>query len=165
MITDIFLQEITSCQKRVIKADRKKMILENRHYKNNLYLTSEDEKYNFKIFLRKSDEFIEDFSIGLMWTNPQDYIDVTKSIIMLRCQGPHDGKQELGFDIHHDFHTHEITALDVEEKRYTKPSKRNSTDLFHSFDQALFYFIEKCGIINIDDFIELSIDPNQTTLL
>ena len=165
MITDTFLQEITSCQKRVIKADRKKMILENRHYKNNLYLTSEDEKYNFKIFLRKSDEFIEDFSIGLMWTNPQDYIDVTKSIIMLRCQGPHDGKQELGFDIHHDFHTHEITALDVEEKRYTKPSKRNSTDLFHSFDQALFYFIEKCGIINIDDFIELSIDPNQTTLL
>ena len=82
---------------------------------------------------------------------------------MLRCQGPHDGKQELGFDIHHDFHTHEITPLDIEEKRFRKPSNRNSTDRFHSFDQALVFFIEKCGIMNIEDFIEFSFDPNQVT--
>lgn len=165
MITDEYLQEIISCPKRAIKADRRKMALENRHYKNKLDLLSIDKKYTFKMFMRRSDEFIEDFSVGLIWTNPQKYIDISKNIIMLRCQGPHDGKEPLGFDIHHDFHTHEITATDIKENRLTKPSNRNSTDRFHSFDQAVVYFIEKCAIINIEDFIKLEIDPNQTTLL
>lgn len=117
------------------------------------------------MFMRKSDEFIEDFSVGLIWTNPQEYIDISKNIIMLRCQGPHDGKEVLGFDIHHDYHTHKITASDIQEKRFTKPSYRISTDMFHSFDQAMVYFIEKCDIINIEDFIDFTIDPDQTTLL
>lgn len=165
MLTDEYLQEIISCPKRVIKADRKKMVLDNRHYKNKLDLMSVDEKYTFKMFMRKSDEFIEDFSVGLIWTNPQEYIGINKSVIMLRCQGPHDGKEALGFDIHHDYHTHKITASDIQEKRFTKPSYRTSTDMFHSFDQAMVYFIEKCDIINIEDFIDFTIDPDQTTLL
>ena len=36
--------------------------------------------------------------------------------------------------------------------------------MFHSFQQALYYFIEKCDIINVEDFIELSFNPNQITL-
>lgn len=164
MLTDKFLQEVITCPKRVTKAERKKMVLENRHYKNKLDLLSEDNTYAFKMFMRQSDEFVEDFSVGLIWTNPQEFINVSKNIIMLRCQGPHDGKQELGFDIHHDFHIHEITSMDIEQKRFTRPSNRTSTDKFHSFEQALMFFIEKCGIMNIEDFLELSFDLGQTTL-
>lgn len=164
MIAESFLKEIIACPKHVIRADRKKMVLENRHYKNKLDLISEDEKYTYKMFIRQSDEFVEDFSIGLIWTNPQEFISISKNIIMLRYQGPHDGKQALGFDVHHDFHIHEITPWDIEEKRYIKPSNRTSTDMFHSFQQALYYFIEKCDIINVEDFIELSFNPNQITL-
>ena len=164
MLTDSVLREIITCKKHVLKADRKKMILENRHYKNTLYLISDNEQYTYKMFMRRSNEFIEDFSIGLIWTNPQNFIGIGKNIILLRCQGPHDGKQELGFDVHHDYHTHEITVSDIEEKRFAKPSNRNLTDAFNSFEQALLYFNKKCDIINMEDFIELSIDPNQTTL-
>lgn len=163
MLTEAFLKEVIACPKRVIKADRKKMLLENRHHKNKLDMISEDQGYTFKMFMRQSDEFVEDFSVGLIWTNPQKYINVSKNIIMLRCQGPHDGKQEMGFDIHHDFHTHEISPLDIEEKRFIKPSTRVSTKSFRSFEQALCYFIGKCGIINIEDFIEFWFDPNQIT--
>lgn len=166
MVAETFLNEVISCPKHVIKADRKRMVLENRHYKNKLDIISEDGKYTFKMFMRQSNEFLEDFSVGLIWTNPQKYINISKNIILLRCQGPHDGRQELGSDIHHDFHIHKISSLDIEEKRYSKPSNRTSTDKFHSFNQALCYFIEKCGILDIEDFIELpfdSIDPNQLT--
>lgn len=163
MLPEQLLQEVITCPKRVVKADRKKMILENRHYKNKLDLLSTDDRYAFKMFMRQSDEFIEDFSVGLIWTNPQEHINVNKSIVMLRCQGPHDGKQAVGFDLHHDFHTHEISLSDIQDKRFLKPSNRTINNNFRSFEQALMFFVEKCAIINIEDFIELSFDPNQIT--
>lgn len=163
MLTEHFLQEVITCPKRAIKAERKKMVLDNRHYRNRLDLLSTDDQYIFRMFMRQSDEFIEDFSIGLIWTNPQKYIHVNKSIVMLRCQGPHDGKQAVGFDLHHDFHTHEISLLDIQEKRFQKPSNRTANNTFRSYEQALMFFIEKCGIINIEDFLELPFDPNQIT--
>ena len=118
MLSDDFIQELISCPKKPLKAERKKLLLENRHYKNNIALTSIDGKYQYKMFMRKSDEFIEDFSIGLIWTNANEHINISKSIILLRCQGPHDGKQPLDSDTHHSYHTHTITIEDIANRRY-----------------------------------------------
>ena len=70
-VSNQLLNEIISCPKTIIRAERKKMILENRHYRNTLNAISNNQKYTFKIFLRQSDEFLEDFSVGLIRTNPQ----------------------------------------------------------------------------------------------
>ena len=164
MLSDDFIQELISCPKKPLNAERKKLLLENRHYKNNIALTSIDGKYQYKMFMRKSDEFIEDFSIGLIWTNANEHINISKSIILLRCQGPHDGKQPLDSDTHHSYHTHTITIEDIANRRYQKPSNREITDKFHSYDQALLYFIKKCGIINLEKYIELP-EPNEQCAL
>ena len=52
MLSDDFIQELISCPKKPLKAERKKLLLENRHYKNNIALTSIDGKYQYKMFMR-----------------------------------------------------------------------------------------------------------------
>lgn len=165
MLTDEFLQELIICPKIVLKADRRNMVLSNRHSKNNIYLASTDNRYKFKMFMRKSCEFIEDFSIGLVWTNANEFVNISKNIILLRCQGPHDGKKPLSVDIHHSYHTHEITVDDIQNKRYSNPSNRNQTTEFSSFEQAVLYFIVKCGINNISEFIDVPPPYSQTEIL
>jgi len=159
MITQTFIDDLICYQKQILKSDKKQMWLENRHYRNNFALESCDKKFSFRVFLRRSDDFIEDFSVGLVWLNASQYISITKPIILLRCQGPHDGKEEIGTNTHYSFHTHEITVEDIASRRYTKPSKRSSTTAFSSFQSALWYFVSRCGIIDVskfDDFADVS---------
>lgn len=157
-----FLDALISSSKIAIKAERRNMVKNNRHLKNKVWLESKDKKYNFYMFMRKSLVFEEDFSIGLHWTNPSEYISVSKSILMLRCQGPHDGKQEFESDIHHSHHLHIIKCEDIASKRFQHPSNRILTTEFSCFNEALWFFINKCGIIDIGKYIDL---PDiQTTL-
>lgn len=154
MITDEFLKELITCEKIVIKAERKKMLSENRSSKNSALLSSVDNKYKFRMFLRKSDEFLEDFSVGLIWTNSNQFTDINKDIILLRCQGPHDGKMPENYDIHHSFHIHQITANDIRERRLKKPSNRFSVDKFSSFEEAARFFADYCHISNIEEHFD-----------
>lgn len=160
-LSDELLYEILTCSKRPLRADRRKMVLDNRHFKNNVELISADNEYMYKMFLRQSDIFIEDFSVGLIWTNANSYINVSKNIILLRCQGPHDGKSPFESDTHHSYHIHMATAEDVRNRRYAKPSRKEITDEFRSFEQALLFFTAKCNIIGLENFIELPAESNQ----
>jgi len=146
------------------------MWLENRHVKNNFILESLDGKFTYRVFIRYSSEFIEDFSVGLIWTNAAQHININRDIILLRCQGPHDSGEPVGSNIHCDYHIHQTTVKDVLEQRYSKPENKCVTDAFSSFQTALFYFASFCGIINTSDyqdftsnaFIQLSFqDLNQ----
>lgn len=82
-ITEELLQEVLSCPKISRRADRKRMTSSNRSKRNTVYLSSENGKYDYKLFMRQSEEFMEDFSVGLIWTNPAQYIDVTKTAFFL----------------------------------------------------------------------------------
>lgn len=165
VISDALLEDVVLCNKVATRAERRRLTFSNRHRKNTLYLSSEDGKYEYKVFLRQSEDFIEDFSVGLIWTNPNRFIEIPKnSVILLRCQGPHDGKAPLGADIHHDYHIHKITLDDFREKRYQKPSGWESTVAFSSFEQAIFYFISTYHIKNVDRVIELPEKVTQISL-
>lgn len=164
-ISESLLNEVLFCHKCAIRADRKRMAFDNRHRKNTVYLISEDKKYEYKLYMRQSEEFLEDFSVGLIWTNPTQHIDITKnSVMLLRCQGPHDGKAPLGTDIHHDYHIHRISLNDFQERRYQKPSDRILTSNFASFEQALFYLISNYKVDNIETVIDLPEEVTQTSL-
>ena len=153
------------CPKNAIRAERKRMQSVNRHRKNNAYLVSQDGKFEYKLFLRQSLEFLEDFSVGLIWTNPTRHIEITKnSVILLRCQGPHDGKTPLGTDLHHDYHIHRITLDDFDAKRYQKPSDRVQTSDFSSFEQAILYATNRCHINGLDNILDLPEAVTQTSL-
>lgn len=164
-ISNTLLQEVLFCNKFAVRADRKKLSFSNRHRRNNIYLVSEDHKFEYKLYLRQSEDFIEDFSVGLIWTNPSNYIEISKSsVILLRCQGPHDGKEPLGTDIHHDYHIHTITLDDFLARRYQKPSGRTLTSDFSSFEQAIFYLVNTYSVKNVEKVVELPEEVNQTSL-
>lgn len=156
MITEEFISELIACPKKAIKADRKQMIAINRSYRNNVTLRSEDCRYTYILFLRQSEEFMEDFSVGLKWTNAAEHIGVSKEILLIRFQGPHDSGKPLGEDLHHDYHIHQITANDVNQHRYFRPSNLGVSKEFYSFSSALFAFIDRCGIMELDKVIDLS---------
>lgn len=161
-MTDQDLIAIIECPKNAIKANRKKMIEINRSLRNNISLQSLDGKYQFTMFLRQSTEFYEDFSVGLIWQNPSEVLsNVTRPIILLRCQGPHDGRADIGADLHHDYHVHEFTADDLNCMRLRKPSRKGKAVSFFSFETAISYFIDRCKIKGLGKVIEL---PNNCEL-
>ena len=161
MINEELINEVIKCSKKAIKAERWSMILKNRSYRNKISLESIDGKYTYRMFIRQSSEFLEDFSVGLIWTNPQNYSNINRLIIMLRCQGPHDSQKPLSYDNHHSYHMHKITVDDIEQKRYDKPSFYDEVNKFSSFDEALCYFIKICDILDVDKHIKLSEHNNE----
>lgn len=160
-ITEELIKELITCTKVIKKADRKKMLPENRSLRNNVQLSSTDGKYEYVLFLRQSCEFIEDFSVGLKWTNPSKYFNINKSIILFRCQGPHDSKKPEGADCHHDYHVHEITVNDIKERRYEKPQNKEVCKEFSSFESAIYYFCKKCGINNLEEHIDIDFSAGE----
>lgn len=155
MLTDEFINKLITLPKNAVKSERRSMIEINRSERNRILLESIDKQYSYKMFMRRSTEFIEDFSIGLIWTNANKFTDITRDLLLLRCQGPHDGKKPLEFDIHHDYHTHILSENDILEKRFSKPSNRELTSDFHSFEEALEYFINLCQISKLENYIEM----------
>ena len=159
MITDAFLQDLVTCPKKSSSLKQARFSIKNRSRRCNILCSSVDGTYQFEIFLRQSTEFIEDFSVGLIWKNASSDGSTLPECILIRCQGPHDGKEELGSDLHHTFHTHTLTSTDVHEHRYKKPSKRESTDHFASFEQAIQFFEAHCHVPGLS-----SVSPNSNIL-
>lgn len=156
MITEELIQELITCPKKAVGADRKRMVSINRSLRNKVSLISENGKYTYDLFLRQSEEFMEDFSVGLIWTNSAKYIDINKPIILVRFQGPHDSGKPLGEDLHHDYHIHETTVEDIQSRRYRSPRNKMISKDFSSFPSALFYCLHYCGIIGLEEYIDLS---------
>lgn len=156
MITEKFINELIICPKRAIGADRKRMISVNRSLRNKASLISVDGNYTYSLFLRQSEDFMEDFSVGLIWTNASKHIGINKEIILIRYQGPHDSGKPLGEDVHHDYHIHQISVEDVNERRYLRPGNKEISHDFSSFLGALFSLTSYCGIIDLDKYIDYS---------
>lgn len=167
MLTDDFLQKLITCPKRAIKAERKQMLVINRSRRNNISLVSVDGRYTYTMFLRQSADFMEDFSVGLIWTNAAKYSSIGKDMILVRFQGPHDSGKPFGEDLHHDYHIHQLSAADISERRFSKPSNKGISREFSSFEGAVLAFIKYCGIVELEAYIDLSsfTDPAQQLCL
>jgi len=161
-IDDAFLESLISCPKRIGKAERRKLASQNRSLRNNVRLVSECGKYSFEMFIRQSDEFTEDFSFGLKWTNASEHSNINRPIILLRVQGPHDSKAPTGTDVHHDYHIHQITAEDITARRYRDPPHKNLCDEYHNFEQAGWYFVRRCGIMNPEEHLDYPFNHPDT---
>jgi hypothetical protein len=156
LIDETFLSNLITCEKKAVRADRKRMTLVNRNYRNDISVISLDNKYQYKMFLRYSDEFNEDFSVGLIWMNSEKFTDVSKPVLLIRYQGPHDSGQAFGVDVHNDYHIHQITIMDINEGRFIKPSNIGITNKFSSFGEAVMSFSQDCGIIELENCIDIS---------
>lgn len=74
------IESLISCEKHITEPPRKESQLKNRSFRNDMKVASIDMKHAFSVFLRQSDDFPEDFSIGL------NHVDENGKIYtLMRC--------------------------------------------------------------------------------
>ena len=143
--TDKELVNLVKCSKSVVEPPQKQMKQERGSRRNNMMLQSRNGEYRFRVFMRQSLEFEEDFSIGL------DYFpkDEPGSICLLRCNGQHG--VTLVFPHHSHYHIHRAKAEDVNAgikiERHVEIASQ-----YASFRDGLAYFLTVIGLEEVDKY-------------
>ena len=151
--TDDELKNLILCSKQVDEPPRREMRLEGKHKRNDMTLKSADGKHSFLVFLRHSEEFSENFSLGLRYQPGED----PGSFQLIRCNGQHGGER---IHPHHAvFHIHRSKADDI-NAGILEPRQIEQTDAFASFREALAYFCRLINLENPDDYFP-GISQNQ----
>lgn len=143
--SDDELESLIACSKRVTDPPRREMRIDGKMKRNDMTLKSEDGKHTFRAFMRQSEEFQENFSIGLVY-HPGDE---PGSFQLIRCNGRHGGERA---NPHHAyFHIHRSKADDINAGNL-EPRQIERTAAYGSFREALGYFCDLIKLDRPDDF-------------
>ncbi|QNI31496.1 hypothetical protein H7849_20835 [Alloacidobacterium dinghuense] len=102
------IDDLISRRKTFSEAPRRELKIEGAHARNDAKLVAENVSGEFRMFMRRSEDFPENFSIGLVYQPT----DGSGEITLLRCNGKH-GEYRGTFDPdhpHYDFHIHKADA-------------------------------------------------------
>ena len=105
--TDEELTGLIACPKQVVDPPRREMRVDGKMKRNDMTLKSADGKQSFRVFIRQSEEFPENFSFGLIYLPG----DEPGSFQLVRCNGQHGG--EKVHPHHAVFHIHRSKADDI----------------------------------------------------
>lgn len=148
MPTDFEIQALIKAPKRIVRKNPVKGFREeNRHLGCRLELESDsDEEKKFKIFIRRSVEFIENFSIGLQY---EINLSLLKIVTLIRYNGPH-GEISRHSDGHYNKpHIHRLTETEIASGSMMPQEKhRKITDKYRTFEEALWTFFRDIGTTN-----------------
>jgi hypothetical protein len=147
------IEQLIVCEKMIVEPPKKDNTLQNRHLRKDMKLVSTDEVHKFSVFLRQSEEFQQDFTIGLLYINVEG-----KTFPIFRCNGPH-GETVLGKasgNPHHfSFHTHTLKA-----DSYAGMEPEH-TDKYATFQDAIAYFIKRCNILGADQYFSFLVTSKE----
>lgn len=146
--TDDEIKKLIETPKRITVRPQKQMQLVYKHYRNNLKLESTNGQFNFSVFMRKNEDFHENFSIGLVYHPTDD----PREIHLLRCNGTH-GPHQL-FSHHEKCHLHIAKEANIREG-LKEDREAFITGEYSTSEDALIFFLKKCNIINAGDHFEL----------
>jgi hypothetical protein len=134
---------LIGCAKAITEPPKREMKLDRGHFRNDMRLRSGDGALEFRVFMRRSEDLPENFSIGVAFL-PKDG---TGEILLLRCNGPHGGFNDTfdPDDPHWDFHVHRATAEMIEAGQRPEKSAVVNRD-FASYEEALQYFLRTANI-------------------
>lgn len=113
-------------------------------WRNNARMLATDgTKGIFSMFMRKNDDYHEDFSVGLRYSANDGRPEIT----LLRCNGKHGpftGTANVAYP-HWDFHVHKATEA-AQDAGFTAEKYATKTAAFASYEQAIQYFVR---VINL----------------
>jgi len=141
--TQAKIDGLISCPKRFSEPPRKDMKIEGAHARNDARLVSDGIQGEFLMFMRRSEDFPENFSIGLVY-HPADG---TGDITLLRCNGKHGSYNGIFDPVHphYDFHIHKadekILAAGARPER-----NATSTTAYASFEEAVQFFVKTINL-------------------
>lgn len=137
------LEDLIGCSKIVSEPPKEQMKPDRGHLRNDMRLKSVEGDREFRVFLRRSADLPENFSIGLVYLPT----DGTGEVTLLRCNGPH-GSYSDSFDPEHphwDCHVHRATAQMIEAGLRPEKEAAVSED-FASFEEAVHYFLRVTNV-------------------
>jgi hypothetical protein len=139
------LNKLITCKKEVIQFPGKGYKEEFGHKKLDFNCQADQEGFSFRVFIRQSLKFQEDFSVGLVWQRPEGLPPLN----LYRCNGLHGGA--IAFPHHAHFHIHTLNLVDIQAGR-TEPRMLTITDAYDSLPKAIFYFAEQVNILDIKTY-------------
>jgi hypothetical protein len=147
--SDEEIERLISCPKEISVPPAKSLRLNGADWRNDAKLLAIDgTKGIFSMFMRKNEDFPEDFSIGLIY-RPEDG---TSEITLLRCNGKHgifNGGSGNPSHPHFDFHIHKASAKAIASGH--APEKfAEKTEEFASYEQALQRFVSLVSLSSDD---------------
>jgi hypothetical protein len=140
IFTEQDIANLIACRKEVVDPPRREMKLEGKMKRNEMTLRSADKKHEFRVFMRQTEEFQENFSIGLVYLPHED----PGEFVLIRCNGQHGGTRL--FPHHAVYHIHSIRAEDL-NAGIKEPRMVEQSIEYASFAEALRIF---CHRINLD---------------
>ena len=139
------IENLINCPKRVLVPPKKQDRQEGAFWRNDMKLCESDSKLEFLVFMRKSDDFPENFSIGLRY-QPNDG---RPEITLLRCNGQHgiyNGSKSFTSDHpHFDYHIHRGSSIALDEG-FKAEKYAEITNRYACYDEALIYFLEAINL-------------------
>jgi hypothetical protein len=140
--SDEEIARLISCPKKVSVPPAKNLRLNGADWRNDAKLAPTDgTKGIFSMFMRRNEDFPEDFSIGLVY-RPEDG---TSDITLLRCNGKHgffNGGAGADPDHpHFHFHVHKASAKAI-RAGFTPEKFADKTTEFASYEQAVQHYIK-----------------------
>lgn len=143
------LDEMVGCEKVIVDPPRKDMQSDRGCLRNDFTVESVDGRYKFKVFIRISKDFAENFSVGL------DLLAIDGSRLpVLRCNGAHEGMSDISthpVGNHSGCHIHRMSAEDlfagVMACRTVEKTREYAT-----LDEALRYFVKLCNITGAQQY-------------
>ena len=145
IFTDEEFEGLVACPKQVVDPPRRDMRVEGKMKRNDMTLKSVDGKHSFRVFMRQSDEFMENFSLGLMYVPGEE----PGSFQLIRCNGQHGG--ERVHPHHAVFHIHRSKADDI-NAGILEPRHIEQSTAYASFREALAHFCAIIRLENSDDY-------------
>lgn len=149
------IDDLIGCPKVISDPPKRELKLDRGHFRNDMRLKSADDKLEFRVFMRRSEDLPENFSIGLVFLAK----DGSGELVLLRCNGPHGGYND-SFDPEHphwDFHVHRASAEMIEAGLSPEKVATINKD-FASYGEAVQYFLRAT---NVTDAAEYFPDPAQ----
>jgi hypothetical protein len=138
------LDALISCPKEISEAPKREMKLSGAHWRNDATLVaSNDLKGEFAMFMRRNEEFPENFSIGLIY-HPHDG---RGEIMLFRCNGPHGcfNSDFIPTHPHFDYHIHQANENAI-EAGYAPEKSAVKTSEYASFEEALQFFVKAVNL-------------------
>lgn len=144
------IEELIALPKVITDAPRREMVEEGGHRRNDFKCESTDGKHRFRVFMRQNVMFPDAFSVGLAYSLPEG-----GELVLIRCNGPHGpvaNNPLTGAGIpHYDFHVHKATPENIAAGKRAEAGGETTSE-YGTFDDALAYFVRRCGIDGADAY-------------
>lgn len=135
------IDALISCDKSVVEPPKRQAKLIGADYRNDMKLAaSNGQQGEFDVFMRQSEDFPENFSIGLVFRPKDGRPDIT----LLRCNGQHGVYNGSSYSDpahpHWGYHIHKASEKALEDGLRAEKFATATTD-FASYNEALQYFV------------------------